>query len=278
LLWIDVPADAGKRPRRRFQQAGARVVAARNVDVWLPPGYDREPGKRYPVLYMHDGQNLFDPATSYGGVDWGIDETMTRMIAAGEVREAIVVGVWNTPKRREEYMPQRAVQGAIDFNVPGSTAARPEDIISDRYLAFLVEELKPFIDANYRTLPDRADTYVMGSSMGGLVSQYAISKYPGVYGGAGCVSTHWPAGNGIALDDFAAHLPDPATHKYYFDYGTATLDGSYEPYQLRADAILRNAGYVEGRNWITRKFEGAEHSEKAWRLRVGEPLAFLIGK
>jgi len=262
----------------RYPSMPSGHVAARNVDVWLPPGYDREPDKHYPVLYMHDGQNLFDPATSYGGVDWGIDETMTRMIAAGEVREAIVVGVWNTPKRREEYMPQRAVQGAIDFNVPGSTAARPEDIISDRYLAFLVEELKPFIDANYRTLPDRADTYVMGSSMGGLVSQYAISKYPGVYGGAGCVSTHWPAGNGIALDDFAAHLPDPATHKYYFDYGTATLDGSYEPYQLRADAILRNAGYVEGRNWITRKFEGAEHSEKAWRLRVGEPLAFLIGK
>jgi len=262
----------------RYPSMPSGHVAARNVDVWLPPGYDREPDKHYPVLYMHDGQNLFDPATSYGGVDWGIDETMTRMIAAGEVREAIVVGVWNTPKRREEYMPQRAVQGAIDFNVPGSTAARPEDIISDRYLAFLVEELKPFIDAKYRTLPDRADTYVMGSSMGGLVSQYAISKYPGVYGGAGCVSTHWPAGNGIALDDFAAHLPDPATHKYYFDYGTATLDGSYEPYQLRADAILRNAGYVEGRNWITRKFEGAEHSEKAWRLRVGEPLAFLIGK
>ena len=262
----------------RYPSMPSGHVAARNVDVWLPPGYDREPDKHYPVLYMHDGQNLFDPATSYGGVDWGIDETMTRMIAAGEVREAIVVGVWNTPKRREEYMPQRAVQGAIDFNVPGSTAARPEDIISDRYLAFLVEELKPFIDANYRTLPDRADTYVMGSSMGGLVSQYAISKYPDVYGGAGCVSTHWPAGNGIALDDFAAHLPDPATHKYYFDYGTATLDESYEPYQLRADAILRNAGYVEGRNWITRKFEGAEHSEKAWRLRVGEPLAFLIGK
>jgi predicted alpha/beta superfamily hydrolase len=262
----------------RYPSMPSGHVAARNVDVWLPPGYDREPGKRYPVLYMHDGQNLFDPATSYGGVDWGIDETMTRMIAAGEVREAIVVGVWNTPKRREEYMPQRAVQGAIDFNVPGSMAARPEDIISDRYLAFLVEELKPFIDANYRTLPDRADTYVMGSSMGGLISQYAISKYPGVYGGAGCVSTHWPAGNGIALDDFAAHLPDPATHKYYFDYGTATLDESYEPYQMRADAILRNAGYVEGRNWITRKFEGAEHSEKAWRLRVHEPLQFLIGR
>jgi predicted alpha/beta superfamily hydrolase len=253
-------------------------IAARDVDVWLPPGYGKDPAKRYPVLYMHDGQNVFDPATSSHGVDWGVDETMTRLIGAGEVREAIVVAVWNSPKRREEYMPQRAVHGDVSFNVPGAEGAHRDDIISDRYLAFLVEELKPFIDASYRTLPDRADTYIMGSSMGGLVSQYAMSRYPDVYGGAGCVSTHWPAGDGIALEDFAAHLPDPATHKYYFDFGTATLDASYEPYQRRADEMLRKAGYVEGRNWITRRFEGAEHSEKAWRLRMDEPLQFLIGR
>jgi predicted alpha/beta superfamily hydrolase len=253
-------------------------VAARNVDVWLPPGYAENPERRYPVVYMHDGQNLFDPATSYGNVDWAVDEAMTGLIARGEARPAIVVGVWNTKKRREEYMPQRAVARDMPMNVPGASDLKPRDIISDRYLAFLVEELKPFIDAGYRTLPGRADTSVMGSSMGGLISQYAMSKYPDVFGGAGCVSTHWPAGDGIALDDFAAHLPDPATHRYWFDYGTATLDASYEPYQKRADEILRQAGYVEGQNWITRKFEGAEHSEKAWRLRVDQPLVFLLGR
>ena len=262
----------------RYPSMHSIHVAPRNIDVWLPPSYGKEPGKRYPVLYMHDGQNLFDPATSYGGIDWAVDEAMTDLIEKGAVREAIVVGVWNTPKRREEYMPQRAVQGMVDFNVPGAIDVKPEEIISDRYLAFLVKELKPFIDATYRTLPDRANTYVMGSSMGGLISQYAMSQYPDVFGGAGCVSTHWPAGNGIALDDFAAHLPDPATHRYWFDYGTATLDATYEPYQKRADEILRNAGYVEGQNWITRKFEGAEHSEKAWRLRVDQPLVFLLGR
>jgi predicted alpha/beta superfamily hydrolase len=262
----------------RYASMPSAHVAARNVDVWLPPSYGTETGKRYPVLYMHDGQNLFDPATSYGGVDWGVDETMTRMIAAGEVREAIVVGIWNTPKRRQEYMPQRAVKGVVDFNVPGSEDVRAGDIISDEYLAFLVGELKPFVDANYRTLPDRTNTYVMGSSMGGLVSQYAMSTYPDVFGGAGCVSTHWPAGDGVALDDFAEHLPDPATHKYWFDFGTETLDSSYEPYQRRADEALRKAGYVEGSDWITRKYPGAEHSEKAWRLRVHEPLGFLIGR
>ena len=236
------------------------------------------PERRYPVIYMHDGQNLFDPSTSFGGVDWGVDETMTRMIEAGELRPAIVVGIWNTPKRREEYMPQRAVTGPVPMNIVGAADLVPGDIVSDRYVEFLVQELKPYIDANYRTLPGRADTIVMGSSMGGLVSQYAMSRYPEVYGAAGCVSTHWPAGNGIALDDFAANLPDPATHRYWFDYGTETLDSTYEPYQLRADQILRAGGYVEGVNWVTRKYPGAEHSEKSWRLRVAEPLEFLLGR
>jgi predicted alpha/beta superfamily hydrolase len=201
---------------------------------------------------------------------------MTRLIEQGAVREAIVVGVWNSPKRLQEYMPQRAVQGVKKISIRGPDV-KAADIVSDRYLSFLVTELKPFIDATYRTLPDRANTSVMGSSMGGLISQYAMSRYPDVFGGAGCVSTHWPAGDGIALDDFAAHLPDPATHRYWFDFGTATLDASYEPYQRRADEILRKAGYVEGQNWITKKFEGAEHSEKAWRLRVDQPLQFLLG-
>jgi predicted alpha/beta superfamily hydrolase len=261
----------------RYASMPSAHVASRNVDVWLPPSYGADPQRRYPVLYMHDGQNLFDPATSYGGVDWAVDEAMTRLAMQGEVREAIVVGVWNSPQRFQEYMPQRAVQGVRRIAMPGRDV-RSDEVVSDAYLAFLVTELKPFIDARYATLPDRADTYVMGSSMGGLISLYAMSKYPAVFGGAGCVSTHWPAGDGIALVDFATHLPDPATHRYWFDYGTATLDAGYEPYQRRADEILRQAGYVEGENWITKKFEGAEHSEKAWRLRVDQPLKFLIGR
>ena len=144
----------------RYAGMPSTHVAPRNVDVWLPPGYARNPAQRYPVLYMHDGQNLFDPATSYGNVDWAVDEVMTDLIAKGAVREAIVVGIWNTSKRRDEYMPQRPVRGKIKFNVPGAEDLDAADIVSDHYLEFMVKELKPFIDATYRTLPGRADHFI----------------------------------------------------------------------------------------------------------------------
>ena len=111
-----------------------------------------------------------------------------------------------------------------------------------------------------------------------LISAYALCEYPEVFGGAGCVSTHWPTGDGAVIGYLAQHLPKPGAHKFWFDYGTATLDALYEPFQQRADAVMKVAGYTEGRDWITRKFEGAEHSEKSWRARVDQPLAFLLGR
>ena len=97
-----------------------------------------------------------------------------------------------------------------------------------------------------------------------------------MFGGAGCVSTHWPAGENMLVDYMGSHLPQPGAHKLYFDYGTATLDELYEPFQQRMDAHLQAAGYTQGKDWITRKFEGAEHNEAAWRVRVEIPLRFLL--
>jgi predicted alpha/beta superfamily hydrolase len=262
-----------------YQDVPSAHVAARNVDVWLPPGYAENPRKRYPVLYMHDGQNLFDPSLSfYSQTDWGVDEAMTKLIAEGRVREAIVVGVWNTPLRLQEYMPRKPVSApSLPIGVEGMGELPASSIVSDRYLAFLVGELKPFIDGTYRTKRGRDDTFVMGSSMGGLISLYAAAEYPRVFGGVGAVSTHWPIGKGMVIDWLATHLPDPRTHRLYFDHGTATLDAQYAPYQQRMDAIVRTAGYVEGDNFMTRVFEGADHSERAWRQRVDVPLEFLLG-
>jgi predicted alpha/beta superfamily hydrolase len=238
----------------------------RTIRLYLPPGYDAS-DERYPVLYMHDGQNLFDPALSFTGVDWDVDGTMTKLIGSGQVREAIVVGISNTPLRGREYMPAKAV--APD---------RRAQLLSDEYLRFIVEELKPAIDATYRTKPSREDTLVMGASMGGLISAYAVSEYPDVFGAAGGMSTHWPADDGVVIDYLAAHLPARGAHRFYFDHGTATLDAGYAPYQLRMDRVLQDAGWRPGRDWMSREFPGAEHNERAWRDRLDVPLRFLLGR
>ncbi len=254
----------------------SKFVPPRRVDVWLPPGYDANATERYPVIYMHDGQNLFDPATSYGHIPWSADVAMARLMATGRTRGAIIVGLWNTAARFAEYLPQKAVPEAAyadlvrQFNL---SAVPPR---GDDYLKYLVTELKPFIDRTYRTRPEREHTATMGSSMGGLISAYAICEYPEVFGGAGCVSIHWPLGDGVLIDWFARHLPKPGAHRIYFDFGTETLDATYEPYQRRVDDVMRAAGYREGRDWLTGKFHGAQHSERAWRERVDIPLAFLL--
>lgn len=269
----------------RHELFNSRYVPARNVDVWLPEGYS--PRKKYPVIYMQDGQMLFDSTINWNHQEWGVDETLSRLVAMRKVRPCIVVGIWNTPDRRVEYYPARAfdllpedVQAGLRKDIGDSTAA-PR---SDAYLRFMVEELKPFIDSVYATKKDRKNTFVMGSSMGGLISMYAICEYPGVFGGAACLSTHWPGSifrndpriaKGFT-DYLAMRLPDPASHRFYFDYGTATLDAWYEPYQKEVDQLLSARGYT-ARNWVTLRFEGAEHSERAWRKRLDGPMVFLLG-
>lgn len=275
----DVTGEGVTGTLKRYALFGSKYVLPRNVDVWLPPGYARARRQRFPVLYMHDGQNLFDPRTSYSGVDWGVDETMTRLINQGVLREAIVVGVWNTPRRVAEYMPRKAVSFSNTKDLKGVPATpEGEEIVSDEYLKFLVYELKPFIDSRYRTLRGPANTFIMGSSMGGLISAYAACEYPKTFGGAACVSTHWPAADGAMIEYLKTHLPAPRTHKFYFDFGTETLDASYAPFQMRADEVMLRAGYTEGFDWVTRKFEGEEHSEKSWRKRVDIPLVFFLHK
>lgn len=258
----------------------SKFVDRRAVDVWLPPSYALAEAKArsYPVIYVHDGQNVFDPATSFIGVDWGIDETMTRLITERKIPEAIVVAIWNTPKRLSEYMPQRAIERAAETDLDAMFKPVRQHPLGDAYLKYLVTELKPAIDARYRTAPDRAHTSIMGSSMGGLISLAAICEYPEVFGRAACLSTAWTAAGGVTTRDLRNNLPDPKTHRIYFDFGAETKDGRYEPLQAAVDLQMKNAGYVSGSNWITKAFPGEEHSERAWRKRVHEPLEFILAK
>ena len=148
---------------------------------------------------------------------------------------------------------------------------------SDAYLTFLLTEVKPFIDRQYRTLPERQHTFVMGSSMGGLLALYAVCEYPHVFAGAGCLSTHWPAAHGIVVDYLRQRAPKAGNHRWYFDYGTRTVDAQYAPYQEEVDQVMCTKGYTQGVDWLTMRCEGAEHSERAWRERVHLPLEFLLG-
>lgn len=255
----------------------SQFVQNRPVDIWLPAGYPAV-AARYPVLYMHDGQNLFEPEQASKGIDWGIDPALTELIARGIVPPVIVVGIWCNSQRWREYMPQRPL---ADGSPAAEKALQDQFLggppVSDAYCRFLLTEVKPYIDRTYPTRPERDNTFIMGSSMGGLISLYALCEYPDHFAGAGCVSTHWPAGAGIIAHHYLrAALPRPGRHKIYFDYGTVGLDAYYAPYQEKVDEIMARAGYSAGKDWVTHCFPGADHNEASWRERVHVPLTFLL--
>nr|AGU09970.1 putative esterase [uncultured organism] len=265
-------------------------AATRNVTVWLPPGHDASDA-RYPVLYMHDGQNLFDASKAPYG-EWCVDEHLGRLIANGQIRAPIVVGVWNTPLRLREYVPADLIAALPDDMRNDVQNAYGGPALSEGYLTFLADELKPLIDRTYRTLPGRDDTMMSGSSMGGLMSLYAVMKRPEIFGAAACLSTHWP----VRVDQTAdlaelnawrerlvmawtgvvsAGLPPPADHRLYFDRGDETLDQSYAAFQSRIDETIRARGYGPDL-FQTLVFPGAQHNEASWNQRLDVPLKFLL--
>jgi enterochelin esterase-like enzyme len=301
-LW---PKPVAPRHGGRFvdyEEFPSQLVAPRHVRVWLPPDYDTSTGT-FAVLYMQDGQNVFDPPSPMAKGPWDVDRHLIALREADAVRPTLVVAVWNTEvNRAREYGPQAPIESLppdlrrIVLPEGGEGTGAP---LSDAYVRFLATELKPFIDAHYRTRPDRANTVVMGSSMGGLISLYALSSWPEVFGAAGCLSTHWIitthyatfaasfAPGGAAdprMDRIAAsyrdwlqqHLPAAGTHRLYFDHGTVGLDGLYGPHQQKVDSMMAAKGYRTPIDWMTRVFDGAPHDESAWRGRLAIPLTFLL--
>ena len=283
LLSADAPDPRAPGRIEHLADFPSRYVKPRHVDVWLPAGYP-QPGTRYAVLYMQDGQNLFDPAKASYGMAWEVDSTLARLAERQEIRPCIVVGVWSTDRRFAEYTPARPYYALPQARRDRLAQERPGLPLSDEYLKFLVKELKPYVDRHFQTSPRRADTFVAGSSMGGLISLYAALEYPRVFAGAACFSTHWPLslkenapGFTTAMRDYLARkLPRRRRPKLYFDYGSATLDAWYAPHQLRIDNQLRAQGY-DSTTWRTRSFPGAPHNEAAWKKRTAEPLTFLLG-
>jgi enterochelin esterase-like enzyme len=272
---------------QRIDNFKSNFVDSRTVDIWLPEGYSDT--QKYAVLYMHDGQMLYDAATTWNKQSWEVDEVAGKLIS-----EFIVVGIWNnSQKRHPEYFPQKPYESLNQTQKDTITAqlqkaGRTKEIfhpISDLYLKFVVTELKPYIDSHFATIKNKENTVIAGSSMGGLISMYAICEYPEVFGGAACISTHWPGifstqNNPIPnafISYMDSYLPDPKTHQIYFDYGNKTLDALYPELQKKVDALLQKKGF-NNTNWSTQFFDGKDHSEKSWAERLHIPLHFLLKK
>lgn len=262
----------------------SKFVVPRPVEVWLPEGYDPLSSERYPVVYMNDGQFLFLGSHSWykwTPWNWNVDLIMPRMIREQNIRAAIVVAPWMLPnkgRRRNEYMPQKPITEEVGRLLEANNSdLKYERLNSDNYLKFIVEELKPYIDKTYQTRPEQENTFMMGASMGGMISSYAISEYSDVFGGAACMSTHWGDAQGAVLEWYQNHWPEAGSNRLYFDFGTESLDAGYEPYQQVMDKIMQSKGYQEDIDWVTRKFPGASHLPSAWRDRLHIPLEFLLG-
>ena len=276
-----------------YENFPSNNIPSRPVDIWLPLGYDENADNSYPVIYLHDGQMMFSNETSphssnwyrpldwlWGGIFWDVDASISKLVSEGTIKPAILVSTWTTYGKREiELMPQKPVTRSTSFiNEIGNSGSTPDMIISDNYLKFIVEELKPFVDLNYRTKPEKENTFILGSSMGGLISAYAISEYPQIFGGAACLSTDWTLGKGAEIAWYEKNWPTAGSHKIYFDFGTGWMDANYQSYQNEMDKVMIKHGYTKGEDWITKKFEGAGHFPKEWRSRMHIPLTFLLGQ
>lgn len=285
ISWIYILMATGQNGQRiHYESFSSEFIDSRNLDVWLPPSYNTESGKNFPVIYMHDGQNLFEDTLCGFGIEWGVDETLTRLFAEGKVPECIVVGIWNTARRYPEYQPQKPYPNLDPTYRDAVTELYGSEPVSDAYLKFIVEELKPFIDKTYRTLSERDYTFIIGSSMGGLISIYAICEYPDVFAGAGCLSTHWvtrvdlnnPEMARVMIDYLDQNLPSPKNHKIYFDHGTKGLDAYYGTHQKKVNHVMEKHGFHSGSEFLSKVFEGADHNEKSWQERLAIPMEYLL--
>ncbi len=252
---------------RRHPHVASAFVAPRDVLVWLPPGYDAQPKRRYPVLYFLDGQNVFDGATSFiPGQEWGADEAANAGVRGGAMPPCILVAIANTSARADEYTFARDAQHG------GGLAARHQ--------RFVLEELKPMVDSLYRTKPDAAHTGVVGSSLGGLAALDFLLVHPAHVGMAGCVSPAvWWADREIV-----ARVRAGKGHagRVWLDIGTAESVArapDARPWVDDAHALheaLVARGWRDGADLHYEEIEGAKHNEAAWAARVGRIMAFLL--
>ena len=259
VTWLE---GTGKLEKAQDLDSPMEQFPGRKIRVWLPPGYATGT-ERYPVVFCHDGQNIFDPGGPFGS--WSADKVAEEEMKAGRVRPAILVGIDNTPDRVREYLPPSDL-------VPQGRPAEGEVGRADVYARYVLEVVKPWVDQNFRTLADQGNTLVLGSSMGGVVSHYLLEKHGNVFRAAGVFSpAYW-----ACPKFFEESLKKPPlAGKIYLDMGTRE-GRSYWPDVLRIYQHWVTGGSVILRDVWFQPGIRAEHNEKAWRERLPEALAFLL--
>lgn len=272
----------------RVKDFDSKYVSPRHIDVWQPQDFD--PQDDYQILWMHDGQMLFDKSKTWNKQEWGIDENLTKLIEAGKIPPTLVVATWNVSENRHaDYFPEKPYNNLdslqkeqlLNYNKQNSDRLFQQSPNADDYLKFLVQEVKPMVEKSFQVNVNKTNTTVAGSSMGGLISFYALAEYPRVFGNAICMSTHWPGGMPFKENPFPEaffhyldnKLPGLKTHKFYFDFGTATLDELYPQYQKPVDSLFAKNGFGENR-FKNLKFEGHKHHEEYWFKRIGNAVLF----
>jgi len=255
-------SGTGKMEEPKFLDSMLQEFPGRRIRVWLPPGY--ETGKRkYPVVYLHDGQNVFDPGGPFGS--WSADKVAEEEMRSGRVRPAILVGLDNTPDRVREYLPPPDV-------VPEGRPAAGEVGRADLYARYLLEVVKPYVDRTYRTLSERENTLVLGSSMGGVVSHYLLESHGNSFSAAGVFSPAYWASPKFFAESLRKPKPDG---RIYLDMGTRE-GRSYWPDVIRIyQHWVRGGAVILGDLWFQPGI-CAEHNEKAWKDRLPTALQFLL--
>ncbi|MFK7948881.1 MAG: alpha/beta hydrolase [Saprospiraceae bacterium] len=278
----DKPTNLPKLEDFTFESA---FIDKKQYSVYLPPSYNDSLKKDYPVLYLMDGQVQFGGKSPLSNASWNSHLVADSLMSLGEMKEAILIGVHHAGEKRfEEYMPQKPLDRLPKSDKDSIRNKVEYTVYSDAFLKFLVRELKPAIDKKYRTLSDVENTFIGGSSMGGLLAMYATCDYPDVFGGAICMSTNWP----ISDEDTSPFIADevvgyfertlPTGKKWYFDLGTRGLDQYYEKYQITVDIIMKEKGYKRGLDWVTIKWHNHDHNEIYWSQRLSLPFQFIFKK
>jgi predicted alpha/beta superfamily hydrolase len=274
----DLEVSAGRLIR--IENFPSRFISPRTVDIWLPNNFSLS--KKYDVLYMQDGQNLFNSEQAYNQQEWKVDETLDSLISNSVIQDCIVAGIWNKGNNRYvEYYPQKALDHLskkqrvkfINENLESNPSA-------DAYLKFIVYELKPYIDKNFPVQNDSLNSIIAGSNLGALISLYAICEYPHVFKAAACISVQQTvedeySGKAI-IKYFKKHIPDPVSHRIYIDYFNLPSLENSDYFQISLDRLFNKKKYTS-QNYLSMDFKEMDSNEYLWSKRLYIPMLFLLG-